>query len=88
MMANRVIQAGQRVRLCHPLYGISSDGRIESIRDDEQTLEDYGEPLVGLHITVWVGRRHWTDLHYLPLSDVEERIRNLQRLQEREGARA
>jgi hypothetical protein len=84
MSTDRVIQVGQRVRLCHPLYGVSSDGYIESIRDDAQAIEDYGEPLVGLHITVWVGRRRWTDLHYLLLSDVEERIRNPQR----EGARA
>jgi hypothetical protein len=55
-----------------PYYGLPSVGDIHTIRSDPQTLEDYGEPLVGLHITMFNGRRRWRELWYLPLSQVEQ----------------
>jgi len=68
------MRVGQRIRMCDPYYGLPAAGDIHAIRSDPQTLEDYGEPLVGLHITTFKGRRRWTNLWYLPLSQVEQSI--------------
>lgn len=68
------LHVGQRIRMRDPYYGLPSVGEIHAIRSDPRTLEDHGEPLVDLHITVFTGHRRWTDLWYLPLSQVEQSI--------------
>lgn len=68
------MREGQRIRMYDPYYGISSVGQILAIKNDPQTLDAYGEPLVKLHITTFKGRQRWTDLWYLPLSELEKRL--------------